>query len=48
MGMEATTLYTLIGYLGSAIVVTSLAMRSILKLRIVGLGGAITFCGPMP
>lgn len=41
--MEATTLYTLIGYLGSALVVTSLAMRSILKLRIVGLGGAITF-----
>ena len=41
--MEATTLYTLIGYLGSALVVTSLAMRSILKLRIIGLGGAITF-----
>lgn len=41
--MEATTLYTLIGYLGSALVVTSLAMRSILRLRIIGLGGAITF-----
>ncbi len=41
--MQATTLYTLIGYLGSAFVVTSLAMRSILKLRLIGLTGAITF-----
>jgi hypothetical protein len=41
--MEATTLYTLIGYLGSAFVVTSLAMRSILKLRLIGLAGAVTF-----
>jgi len=41
--MEATTLYTLIGYVGSALVVTSLAMRSILKLRVIGLAGAITF-----
>ena len=41
--MEAATLYTLIGYIGSAFVVTSLAMRSILKLRLIGLAGAITF-----
>ena len=41
--MEATTLYTLIGYLGSAFVVASLAMRSILKLRLIGLAGAVTF-----
>lgn len=41
--MEVTTLYTLIGYLGSAFVVTSLAMRSILKLRLIGLAGAVTF-----
>ena len=41
--MEAGTLYTLIGYLGSAFVVTSLAMRSILKLRLIGLAGAVTF-----
>ena len=41
--MEVTTLYTLIGYLGSAFVVASLAMRSILKLRLIGLAGAITF-----
>lgn len=41
--MDAATLYTLIGYVGSALVVTSLAMRSILKLRLIGLAGAITF-----
>lgn len=41
--MEAATLYALIGYAGSALVVTSLAMRSILKLRWIGLAGAITF-----
>jgi hypothetical protein len=34
---------TLIGYLGSALVVASLSMRSILKLRIIGLAGAFTF-----
>ena len=41
--MDANTVYTLIGYLGSAFVVTSLAMRSILKLRLIGLAGAVTF-----
>jgi len=41
--MDADTVYTLIGYLGSAFVVTSLAMRSILKLRLIGLAGAVTF-----
>lgn len=41
--MEPGTLYTLIGYVGSALVVTSLAMRSILKLRLIGLAGAVTF-----
>lgn len=41
--MEPGTLYTLIGYVGSALVVTSLAMRSILKLRLIGLAGALTF-----
>ena len=41
--MQADTLYTLVGYLGSALVVTSLAMRSILKLRLIGLAGAVTF-----
>ena len=41
--MDTSTIYTLIGYLGSAFVVTSLAMRSILKLRLVGLAGAVTF-----
>lgn len=41
--MDSATLHTLIGYVGSILVVTSLAMRSILKLRLIGLGGAITF-----
>ncbi|MGB5303701.1 MAG: hypothetical protein WBO43_07885 [Gemmatimonadota bacterium] len=41
--MEADTIYTLIGYVGSALVVASLAMRSILKLRLIGLAGAVTF-----
>ncbi|MEK6255617.1 MAG: hypothetical protein N2B05_13065 [Gemmatimonadales bacterium] len=41
--MDTTTLYALIGYLGSGFVVTSLAMRSILKLRLIGLAGAVTF-----
>lgn len=41
--MEAATVHTLIGYAGSALVVASLAMRSILKLRVIGLAGAITF-----
>jgi hypothetical protein len=41
--VEADTIFTLVGYLGSILVVTSLAMRSILKLRLIGLAGAITF-----
>lgn len=41
--MDSGTLHTLIGYLGSALIVTSLAMRSILKLRWIGLAGAATF-----
>ena len=41
--LDSDTLYTLIGYVGSILVVTSLAMRSILKLRLIGLAGAIAF-----
>lgn len=41
--MTASTIHLIVGYLGSAFVVTSLAMRSILRLRIVGLAGAVTF-----
>lgn len=41
--MAASSLYLIIGYLGSALVVTSLTMRSILKLRIIGLAGSIAF-----
>jgi len=37
------SLPTLIGYLGSALVVASLTMRSIMRLRIIGLAGALTF-----
>lgn len=39
----ATSLPTLIGYLGSALVVASLTMRSIMRLRIIGLAGGLTF-----
>lgn len=41
--MDAPALYLVIGYLGSGLVVASLAMRSILRLRIIGLAGAVTF-----
>ncbi|MBT8165415.1 MAG: hypothetical protein HKO63_01670 [Acidimicrobiia bacterium] len=42
--MSAAAVYELIGYLGSALVVASLSMKSILRLRIVGLAGAVVFC----
>jgi hypothetical protein len=42
--MSAAATYELIGYLGSALVVASLSMKSILRLRIVGLAGAVVFC----
>ncbi len=41
--MTASTLYLIVGYVGSALVVTSLSMRSIMKLRLVGLAGAVVF-----
>jgi hypothetical protein len=41
--MAASTLHLIVGYLGSALVVTSLSMRSILRLRLIGLAGAIAF-----
>jgi hypothetical protein len=41
--MSAAGVYELIGYLGSALVVASLSMKSILRLRLVGLGGAVVF-----
>jgi len=41
--MSASTLYELIGYIGSALVVVSLAMSSIIRLRFVNLAGAIVF-----
>ena len=41
--MSAGAIYELIGYLGSALIVASLSMRSILRLRMVGLVGAFVF-----
>lgn len=41
--MAAETLYELIGYLGSVLIVVSLAMSSIIRLRIINLIGALVF-----
>jgi hypothetical protein len=41
--VTADTVYQLIGYLGSALIVASLSMRSILRLRLLGLAGAVVF-----
>jgi hypothetical protein len=41
--MDSALVYELIGYLASALIVVSLLMSSILRLRIIGLFGAITF-----
>jgi len=41
--MSASAIYELIGYLGSGLVVASLSMKSILRLRLVGLAGAVAF-----
>ncbi len=41
--MSASTVYELIGYAASALIVISLAMSSIIKLRVINLIGAITF-----
>ena len=42
--MSASAIYELIGYLGSGLIVASLSMKSILRLRLVGLAGAVVFC----
>jgi hypothetical protein len=41
--MSADVVYELIGYLGSALVVISLAMSSIIRLRVINLAGAVVF-----
>lgn len=41
--MDTTTLYEIIGYVGSGLVVISLMMRNILKLRVINLIGALIF-----
>lgn len=41
--MDTTTVYELIGYVGSALIVLSLMMRSLLRLRVINLIGAAVF-----
>ena len=41
--MSAAVFYEVVGYVGSALIVASLPMKSILKLRLVGLAGAVVF-----
>jgi len=41
--MSAHAIYSLVGYVGSALIVASLTMRSILRLRVLGLAGAAVF-----
>lgn len=41
--MAASTIYEVIGYIGSALVILSLTQKSILKLRLIGLAGAVFF-----
>jgi hypothetical protein len=43
MSVESATLYELIGYLASGLVVLSLLMTSVLRLRVIGLIGATVF-----
>ena len=41
--MSTSVLYQTIGYIGSALIVLSLTMKSLLKLRLIGLAGAVVF-----
>lgn len=41
--MTTATIYELIGYTGSALIVVSLMMRSVLRLRVINLVGALVF-----
>jgi hypothetical protein len=41
--MSASTAYEIVGYVGSALIVTAVLMKSILKLRHIGLAGAANF-----
>lgn len=41
--MSTTTVYELIGYAGSLLVVVSLAMSSVVRLRVVNLAGSVVF-----
>lgn len=41
--MSSGTIYEIIGYIGSALIVISLAMSSIIRLRLINLGGSLVF-----
>ena len=41
--MSTSALYQIIGYAGSALIVWSLTMKSLLRLRLIGLAGAVVF-----
>ncbi|MBI3163860.1 MAG: YgjV family protein, partial [Chloroflexi bacterium] len=41
--MEATLIYELVGYVGSVLVAVSLMMKSLLRLRVINLVGALFF-----
>ena len=41
--MSVDVIQEIVGYAGSGLIVLSLSMKSILRLRLVGLAGAITF-----
>ena len=41
--MDTETLYELIGYVGSALVVISMLMTSVIRLRVINLAGSLIF-----
>lgn len=41
--MDASTVYEVIGYVGSALIIASIIQRSILRLRVFGLAGGVIF-----
>jgi len=41
--MSSTITYEIVGWIGSALVIASLMQRSILKLRLIGIGAAAAF-----
>ena len=41
--MSSTIIYEIVGWIGSALVIVSLMQRSIFKLRLIGIGAAVSF-----